>query len=85
MAAEREKWEYCKIMGVFSDRYFHPKLVYLTSEGEKVEALSGDDNIPELKKVAVRIAELGDEGWEMVGMGNTAEGVHSIYFKRKRS
>ena len=27
------------------------------------------------------IAQLGEEGWEMVGAGNEAAGVHCLYFK----
>ena len=30
------------------------------------------------------IASLGEEGWEMVGAGNTSESRHCIYFKRPK-
>ena len=84
MEAVQEKWEYCKLDGINARDYGYSQLVFFTSEGEKIESLSGDEKTPERKKVAIRIAELGKEGWEMVGLGVTSEFIYIVYFKRKR-
>ena len=41
--------------------------------------------VSEADAVAQLIAQLGDEGWEMVAAGNIGESTHSLYFKRLKS
>jgi len=41
--------------------------------------------IEERDAVAQLIAQLGEEGWEMVGCGSLQERKHCIYFKRPKS
>ena len=84
------KWKYCTITGCKTGSATHqfdthyPKITYFTSEGRNTESLGGSrpDGLYEANAVARLIAQLGEEGWEMVGCGNTAEVTHSIYFKR---
>lgn len=59
------------------------KLILFTAEGEKIESLSAEPDCSQRNMVAKKIAQLGDEGWEMVGMGITGQGSHAVYFKRR--
>ncbi len=86
MPAEDAIWEYCAVDDMRgSQNYSYPRVLFFTPEGEKIEKLSGGGPNAERNKVAMKIAALGNEGWEMVGMGSVYEGAgHVLYFKRKR-
>jgi hypothetical protein len=83
-----QKWEYCAIVGMAKHTRnlnpHYPALWYFTSEGCKVSEIKS----AETNSVAMTIAKLGDESWEMVGVGAIPDkatvgldpGV--IYFKR---
>ena len=85
MAAGQEKWEYCRLEDLLSSGFVSAKLIFFTAEGEKIESLRADEESSQRNAVAIRITQLGDEGWEMVGMGITGQGSHAVYFKRKRT
>ena len=77
-----QKWEYCAIGSIGSgfSTLSHPHILNFTELGiEEIRI-----NKPESNEVAKNIAKLGEQGWEMVGAGNTSEGHHCIYFKRPK-
>jgi len=86
MEDDMQKWEYCKLTGVKGDGYSYPKLIFFTTEGERRENLSAGSQ--ERTTVAARIAQLGNDGWDMCesivtsGSSPTIDPYHSIYFKR---
>ena len=85
------KWEYCMLtgMGHYSPRHPMPRLledaafVRITNKGfehveEAFKSLPKGVTLPDA--VAQLIADLGDEGWEMVGGGSTHEGsLYTLY------
>jgi hypothetical protein len=78
-----QKWEYCAVVGV--RRFNHkldpsfPGVWHFTELGIQATQIKG----PEADEVAKTIAQLGEQGWEMVGAGSTGEGsFHILYFKR---
>ena len=85
------KWEYCVITGCRGDTQFHAEQSTLgtfakrglfTTELGRKEAK--DAGLPhETHLVASKIAQLGEDGWEMVGCGACGESSHSIYFRRR--
>ena len=83
MTAAQEKWEFCRLEDLIGG-FVPAKLIFFTTEGEKIENLSADEESTKRNIIAMRIAQLGDEGWEMAGMGITGQGSHAVYFKRKR-
>jgi len=82
------KWEYCAVHSVLADA----KYQYLTCYDGWQRALDyftvTGGNRTEIKKgpdaLAQAIAELGEQGWEMVGCGNVYT-FHVIYFKRPKT
>jgi hypothetical protein len=85
MAGSQEKWEYCRMEDLLGGSFVPAKLIFFTAEGETVEILHAEEDSTQKKVVAMRIAQLGDEGWEMAGMGITGQGSHAVYFKRRKS
>ncbi|MGE5073667.1 MAG: hypothetical protein ACM3MF_09585 [Anaerolineae bacterium] len=83
MAAGQEKWEYCRFEDLLSGGFVAAKLIFFTAEGEKLESLRANDEASQRNVVAAKIAQLGDEGWEMVATGITGQGSHAAYFKRR--
>ena len=82
MVAMQEKWEYCILSGVYPGIYNYPKLVFFTTEGEKVESLSGDSESSENDSVEKWIEKLGKDGWKVFEVYSTVmDGA--IYFERK--
>ena len=57
-------------------------LVLLTDDGETAEKISGHMEDGKLDEVAMVIARLGREGWEMTGVAGVSN-EHCIYFKRR--
>jgi hypothetical protein len=84
MPAGREKWEYCRMEDLLGDSFVAAKLIFFTAVGEKMESLHAEENSSQRNIVAMRIAQLGEEGWEMAGMGITGQGSHAVYFKRRK-
>jgi hypothetical protein len=83
-----QKWEYCVISGLTQNGVEYPGFYIFSNNG--YELVDPFKNLPKgmaLKdSVAMLIARLGDEGWEMVGAGSTRSGIsHSIYFKRPKA
>ena len=80
-----QKWEYCvvgpikELGGLPAGQY--PKISYYTPEGRKGTQIKGD--FGETEAIAKVVANLGCDGWEMVGCGSVNEAtLHFIYFKR---
>jgi len=81
-----QKWEYCVIHGLSGTIMYHPRCDRMTNKGVEyvTDFKSRPKGASEWDAVAQFIAQLGDEGWEMVGAGTTSDIVHSIYFKRPK-
>lgn len=77
-----QKWEYCTVVGFYIQggdlETFFPAAMHFTAKGLKIVEIKK----PEHLEVALAIAQLGEEGWEMVGCGNTGAERHCLYFKR---
>jgi hypothetical protein len=92
-----QKWEYCVITAMSSDRLarekpyyvrtrrggkqFGSRVVYFTENIQQSLVMEGTTWADKLTQA---ISQLGDEGWEMVGCGNVAAAAHSLYFKRPK-
>lgn len=81
------KWEYCAVVGLRRSgnntvTSYYPSVEYFTAKGVQTVPIRGDTREDEIASLARTIAQLGEEGWEMVGCGNNSEVTHSIYFKR---
>lgn len=83
----KQKWEYCVIIRMPVSNNTLPKVYRITNKG--YELVEDFDKFPKgvrdvVDAVAMLIAQLGIDGWEMVGAGSTHEGSsHSLYFKRQ--
>ena len=88
------KWEYCAVVGLrkpLSNRQLDPKypaIWYFTPSGVVINEITGGKGL-ETKEIGRVIANLGEQGWEMVGCANVVEGgsnstdsSHCLYFKR---
>jgi hypothetical protein len=82
------KWEYCAIVGPsFAGTRFKPEFPSLwkfTPNGAEGFGIGK----PEPDELAKRIAQLGEEGWEMVGCGSTghaSQAAQVLYFKRLKA
>ena len=86
-----QKWEYRVIAGVDHTKLGlinrDPCYIQLTTEGEKILMGSRDFKTQgggnETKAMAQLIAQLGEEGWELVGVASK-DRSHSLYFKRPK-
>lgn len=79
------KWDYCSIapVKVVGGAYKDTQLVRYALEGVlnvPVVEVARTHNVEDA--IAITIAKLGDDGWEMVGCGNLETNMHAIYFKR---
>jgi hypothetical protein len=76
-----QKWEYCAIVGIRWGQNkknlwaYYPNLWQFTTEGHKETKIAD----PELGKT---IAQLGEQGWELTGVGLLKEEQNILYFKR---
>jgi hypothetical protein len=80
-----QKWEYCAITGISltsggrllanRERTIH----YFNERGVRIVNV----NVEDPDSLALAIAGMGAEGWEMVGCGNVGSDSHMIYFKRQ--
>lgn len=81
-----QKWEYCTIYPVWMDYQqgwlipgdpdIHGYIGEFKSDSVWREKLEKDP-----RALAISIAKLGQEGWELVGCGNV-DREHCLYFKR---
>ncbi len=88
-----QRWEYCAvgpIKGSVSGEFgYYPHLWQFTLSGLVKTPIAAKEGVSESEAVAQVIAQLGDDGWEMVGAGPVEGGYqyynyHIIYFKRAR-
>jgi len=86
-----QKWEYCTIGPIeFSSSGWkwlpnEPTRIKFTSNGMSEEDFKFDQtsSLKDVQdEVAKVLAQLGDEGWEMVGCGAVFASGHFLYFKR---
>ncbi len=88
MNGDRTRWEFCKVIGLRAKNHHDPMLVYWTLEGEKSEPLwkplAKYRKWAERDHVAEKMAELGNDGWEIAAAVVERKGEHIIYLKRKR-
>ncbi len=83
------KWEYC-VVGPIKNNLegYYPKLVYLTAQGPSAVGIRPQQGASEPEVLAMTLAQLGEEGWEMVSCGavpfGTENDCHVIYFKRMK-
>jgi hypothetical protein len=79
-----QKWEYCAVVNIREDSGGftpeNPAIWYFATDGIQVTPIKGKAS----SMVAKTIAELGEEGWEMVGAGNLSGHRHALYFKRAK-
>ena len=84
MMTSQGRWEYCRFEELLGKGFVAAKLIFFTAEGEKIESFVADQESSQRNVVAMKVAQLGDDGWEMVGTGITGQGSHAVYFKRKK-
>ena len=79
-----QKWEYCAITHIGSN----DRGLITTLDSSTLEAFTTSGvrftELGNFGEVAQTVAELGMEGWELAGCGNTSEHSHTLYFKRLR-
>jgi len=81
------KWEYCAISGieyvVSGFRTNYPHLHQFTPSGiteTQIKGQGGETNV-----VAATIAQMGNDGWELVGVGRERADLGDVlYFKRSK-
>ena len=92
-----QKWEYCilgpmKFAGTAHGMIggFYPVLVYLQPGKPQItHKIKKQHGMEERDIVLSTIAQLGEEGWEMISSGTTSltsgvVGAHFLYFKRPK-
>jgi len=86
-----DKWEYLFI-GNMSHSYsgkmsvLAPSVFQITNKGFELvtDFKNRPKNVSEEDAVGQFIASLGEQGWEMTGVGNSSERQHCLYFKRPK-
>jgi len=84
MALDQKQWEYCCLTGI-GDLCYYPHLTFFTKEGYQGENLSGGGVNAETIRVEARITQLGEDGWEMVGVVSSGKETDRLYFKRQKA
>ena len=81
------KWEYCCIRAFDPANSDYAGFYRLTNKGSELvtEFKTRPKGVTRADAFAQLIAQLGDEGWEMVGAGNIAEQAHCLYFRRSKT
>ena len=94
-----QKWEYCAVVGISSSSIAtkldtrYPGVINFTNQGGQIteirqtfldKNITGSKDATERKGVAKAISRLGEDGWELVGVGKTGECFHTLYFKRPK-
>jgi hypothetical protein len=84
------RWEYCAVVGIRRRKHdlspYYPAIWYFTSGGAKKQEIQGSEAL----ELGRAIAALGDQGWEMVGMGDLGspepgyQGDTALFFKRPK-
>lgn len=88
-----QKWEYFAIGPIKDATSFgpvghYPVAAQFNAEGQQLTDLKGGGKVEEGHRIAAQIAQLGKDGWEMVGCGTSGSEhqiVHYLYFKRPLS
>ncbi len=71
-----QRWEYCRLSIAGN-----PGIDYYTTDGIRRTTLqAGLSGLAEPERLAIAIAQLGEEGWEMVAI----ESGRQVHFKRPR-
>ncbi len=74
------KWDYCALINVYEtadEELVGYGISYFTTDGVQKSKIKGSE-------VAQVVAQLGEQGWEMVGCGTIRGDRHCIYFKRPK-
>lgn len=75
-----QKWEYCAVTD-----FICSGKAQLAGIDAWLTAFTLDGvTATHVRNMAQLVAELGMDGWEMVGCGNTSEYSHNLYFKRPK-
>lgn len=78
---EIQKWEYC-----FLEKIGDHNLALNFTKKDGLEIVELKEKTKNYNQILGNtISELGENGWEMVGCGNTGEHTHKIYFKRPKT
>ena len=82
-----QKWEYCAIVGIKRDdldfRGYHPRIWRFIGNGIEITRIDENTVSEDTTELAKSIAQLGEQGWEMVGVGHSNHHDENIlYFKR---
>ncbi len=81
-----QQWEYCAVGPVQSHSQPHyATVIRFTNEGRRLSKIQGTRDMDSAQVLAQIIAQLGEEGWEMVGCGMISDERHMLYFKRPKS
>lgn len=75
-----QKWEYCSLWN-HKAQFIH----HLTEKGVEISKIDIPKGTSEENVTAMVIAHLGNEGWELVGMGTISQFEHKLYFKRPKA
>jgi hypothetical protein len=84
-----QKWEYCLVRGFWlgGDAHLYiqqPCVCYFTPDGPVYEKI-GDRVDKEGTAIALKIAKLGEEGWEACGMVASDHPTTNTLFKRPKA
>jgi len=90
-----QKWEYLVVSDIRNDSSV--QISKMTNKGNELVKYFYDkaesapvqqvyfEGVQSVHEATVQlIAQLGDEGWEMVGAGNIHHSSHCLYFKRPK-
>jgi hypothetical protein len=82
-----QKWEYCMLTGIVPlgggiDSEEH--LQYFRSDPPEIVKIRRTAQLQRHQVLAQTIAQLGEEGWEMVGCVFAGHLGHHLYFKRPK-
>jgi hypothetical protein len=81
-----QKWEYCVIGEITYFNVSGAAAYRCTNKGFELltDFKNRQKGVSELAAVGQFITQLGEDGWEMTGVGNTSELWHCLYFKRPK-
>ena len=83
------RWEYCAVSGISTGGHIlthYPYLIRFPPDGPEATHLKGTRDRKERDVVAQTIAELGENGWELVSAVYAGGdfGTYSLWFKRPK-
>ncbi len=86
-----QKWEYCTLGPIeYSSTSWkwipnEPTRIVFTTKGVKEQGfhINEDHSLKDVQdEVSTALAQLGEQGWELVGCGSVFAAGHFLYFKR---